>query len=147
MDKRFLLAGIVASVLLIAFGFLVHGVIMTSDYEKIRTLFRPEAEAMANMPIMILAHVIMGFAFAWVYKQGITDAPWHGQGIRFGIAAALLVTIPWYLIYYSVQPFPAPTVGKQLILDSISLILIALAVAFIYKKPATAETARSEAAE
>ena len=147
MDKRFLLAGIVASVLLIVFGFLVHGVIMTSDYEKVRSLFRPEAEAMANMPIMLLAHLIMGFAFAWIYKQGVADASWLGQGIRFGVAVALLVTVPWYLIYYSVQPFPALTVGKQLILDSISLILVAIAVAFIYKKPATAEAARSEAAD
>jgi hypothetical protein len=147
MDKRFWLAGIVASVLIILLGFVFHGVIMSGDYERIRNLFRPEAEAMANLPINILAHVIMGFAFAWIYKQGITDAPWLGQGIRFGIAVALLVTVPWYLIYYSIQPFPAQTVGKQLILDSISLFLIAIAVAFIYKKPAAAETARPEAAE
>jgi hypothetical protein len=146
MDKKFLIAGIVASVLLIGFGFLVHGVIMTSDYEKIRNLFRPEAEAMANLPIMLLAHVIMGFAFAWIYKQGVTNAPWLGQGIRFGIAVALLVPVPWYLIFYSIQPFPAQTVAKQLIFDSLSFLLIAIAVAFVYKTPATTETATSNAA-
>jgi len=146
MDKKFLIAGVVASILLIFFGWLVHGVIMTSEYAKTLNLFRPEAEAMANLPIMLVAHVIMGFAFAWIYKQGVTSASWLGQGIRFGIAVALLVAVPWYLIYYSIQPFPMQTIAKQIIFDSISLLLIAIAVAFVYRTPASAEASGADAA-
>ena len=136
MDKRFWIAGIVASVLFFALGFLFHGVLMTNDYMQLKSMFRPEAEAMANMPIMTVAHIIMGFAFAWIYAQGISGASWLSQGIRYGIAAALLVSVPWYMIYYSVQPWPGMTAFKMGLFDSISLIITAIAVAFIYKPKA-----------
>src|SRR5678816_1787003 len=136
MDKRFWIAGIVASVLFFGLGFLVHGVLMTNDYMQIKSMFRPESEAMANMPIMTVAHIIMGFAFAWVYAQGISGASWLTQGVRYGIATALLVSVPWYMIYYSVQPWPGMTAVKMGLFDSISLIITAIAVAFIYKPKA-----------
>jgi hypothetical protein len=136
MDKRFWIAGIVASLLFFLLGFLVHGVLMTEDYMRIKSMFRSEQDAMSFMPLMILAHVIMGFAFAWIYSRGISDAPWWMQGLRFGVAAVLLVTVPWYLIYYSVQPWPGSTVAKMTIYDSLSLIITAIAVAFIYKPTA-----------
>ena len=141
MDKRFWIAGVVASVLFFALGFLVHGLIMTGDYMKHKSLFRTEEEAMANMPWMTLAHVIMGFAFVWIYSKGISDGgSWMSQGLRFGIAAALLVTVPWYLIYYSVQPWAFATTAKQIILDAISIIIVAIVTAYIYK-PGTTSTA------
>jgi hypothetical protein len=133
MDKRFWIAGLVASVLFFALGFLVHGVLLTGDYMQLKPLFRPEEGMMGYMPLMILAHVIMGFSFAWIYSRGVSGAPWTMQGLRFGIAAVLLVTVPWYLIYYSIQPWPASTVAKQIIFDGISMIITALAVAFIFK--------------
>jgi hypothetical protein len=133
MDKRFLISGIVASVLFFILGFVVHGVLMTEDYMRIKSMFRSEEEAMGNMPLMILAHIIMGFAFAWIYSRGVSEAPWWMQGLRFGIAATLLVTVPWYMIYYSVQPWPGMTAVKMTVFDGISLIITSLVVAFIYK--------------
>jgi hypothetical protein len=133
MDKRFWIAGIVASLLFFILGFLVHGVLMTDDYMRIKSMFRPEDEAMGNMHWMIIAHIIMGFAFAWIYSRGVSNAPWLMQGLRFGIAAALLVTVPWYLIYYSIQPWPGMTAFKMTAFDSICLIITAVVVAYIYK--------------
>ncbi|HEX6127262.1 MAG TPA: hypothetical protein VFZ23_17955 [Pyrinomonadaceae bacterium] len=140
MNRRFLISGISASVFFFLWGFLVHGLLLTQDYMQIQSMFRPEAEAMGNMPYMILAHVIMGFALAWIYSQGISGASWIAQGLRFGLAAALLVTFPWYLIYYSVQPWPAEIVVKQVALDSLGLILAGLLVAFINKDSSTANS-------
>ena len=140
MNKKFLISGIAASLIFFLLGFLVHGVLLSQDYMQLKSLFRPEAEAMGNMPYMILAHIVMGFAFAWIYAQGVSGASWIGQGLRFGIATALLVTVPWYLIYYSIQPWPGATVAKQLVLDSISMVITALAVAFINKDSSPASS-------
>jgi hypothetical protein len=85
---------------------------------------------------MILAHVIMSGAFAWIYARGVESAPWAGQGLRFGIAIALLTVVPTYLIYYVVQPMPAATVVKQIVFDSILVIVLGLVVAFIEREPA-----------
>lgn len=138
MKKRFLIAGVAASLFFFLWGFLAHGVLMTQDYMQLKTLFRPEDEAMGNMPLMILAHVLMGFAFAWIYERGISGASWLGQGVRFGIAAAILVILPWYLIYYSIQPWPAATIAKAMVLGSIGMIVAGLIVAFVYKAPSPA---------
>jgi hypothetical protein len=136
MDKRFWIAGIAASVLFFVLGFLFHGVLMEGDYMQLKSMFRTQEEAMGNMPIMTAAHIIMGFAFAWIYAQGISGASWLTQGVRYGLATALLVSVPWYMIYYSVQPWPGMTAFKMGLFDSISLIITAIVVAFIYKPKA-----------
>ena len=140
MNKRFLISGIAASLLFFLFGFLVHGVLLAEDYMRLKNLLRPESEAMANMPYMILAHILMGFAFAWIYSQGVSGASWIAQGVRFGTAAALLVIVPWYLIYYSIQPWPPSTVAKQIIFDSIGMVIAGLLVAFINKESSPASS-------
>ena len=140
MNKRFLISGIAASVVFFLLGFLVHGVLLTQDYMQLKSLMRPEAEAMGNMPYMILAHILMGFAFAWIYAQGVSGASWVAQGVRFGTAAAFLVIVPWYLIYYSIQPWPPATVAKQIIFDSIGMVITGLVVAFINKDSSRANS-------
>ena len=57
--------------------------------------------------------------------------PFLGQGIRFGIALAVLMTIPMYLIYYAVQPWPGAVVVKQIVYDTVRMLLMGLAVAWI----------------
>ncbi len=141
MDKKFWIAGAAAFMASFLLGFIGHGVLLRGDYERLPNLFRPEADAMGYFPFLLLSHLIKGFALAWIYRQGISaGVPWLTQGIRFGIAAALLITVPLYLVYYAVQPMPGATVAKQLVFDSIGTILISLVVAFIYKAPGTSHS-------
>lgn len=140
MDKKFWIAGAAAFLVSFLFSFVAHGILLQPDYAQLPNLFRTETDAMGHFPFMLLSHLIKGFAFAWVYRQGISAGmPWLTQGVRFGIAAALLITIPLYLVYYAVQPMPAATVVKQIVLDSIGTILMALAVAFIFKTSIAAD--------
>jgi hypothetical protein len=142
MDKKFWISGIAASVVAFAAGFVVHGVLLHNDYAQLPSLMRTENDAMSHLPYLIVAHIVFGFAFAWVYSQGISaGVPWLTQGVRFGIAVALLVTIPMYLIYYAVQPWPGMTVAKQIVFDTISVIIIGILVAFINKPASATESA------
>jgi hypothetical protein len=135
---KFLLAAIAAFLISFVWGFLVHGILLHGDYAQLPNLFRPDAEAMGYLPYMMLSHAVKGFAFAWVYRQGISPGvPWLSQGIRFGIIASLLITIPFYLVYFAVQPMPATLVVKQMALDTVGTMLMALAVAYILKPAAT----------
>jgi hypothetical protein len=99
-------------------------------------LFRPEAEAQRYFPLMLLAHVIMAGAFVWIYSRGVEAKPWLAQGLRFGVAVAALTAIPWYLIYYVVQPLPGALVAKQIVLDAILLLILGAIAAFIYRRAA-----------
>jgi hypothetical protein len=135
MSKKFWISGIVATVLTFALGFVVHGVLLAGDYQGLMgTLMRKEQDAMGLFHFMIIAHIIMGFGAAWIYLKGVTEAPWLTQGVRFGIAAACISSIPMFMIYYVVQPTPGMLTVKQIIFDTITWIIIGIALAFINKK-------------
>jgi hypothetical protein len=131
MDKRFLTAWLVVFVLYMAGGMLVHGVILGEDY-RATGLMRPEAEAQQLLHLMILAHVLMAGAFTWIYARGVEDKPWLSQGLRFGLAVAVLF-VPIYIIYYVVQPTPSELAIKQIVLDTILTLVLGAAVAFLYR--------------
>jgi hypothetical protein len=135
MDKKFFIAWGAIFVVWMAGSFVVHGVLLHDDYAKLPTLFRPEAEAQQYFPLMILAHIILAGAFAWIYSRGVEAAPWFPQGIRFGLAIALLTVVPTYLIYYVVQPMPGLHVVKQIVFDGILILILGVIAALIYRQP------------
>jgi len=79
----------------------------------------------------LLAHVLMAGAFVWIYERGKEDKPWMQQGLRFGIAIALLAPIPTFMIYYTVQQTPGMLAVQQSIGDSLLVIVVALVTAFL----------------
>ena len=135
MSRKFLIAWAVVFVAWMVGSFVVHGFLLYADYAKLPAMFRGEADSAQYMPYMILAHVIMAGAFAWIYSRGVEAAPWLGQGLRFGVAVALLTVVPMYLIYYAVQPMPGMHVAKQIVFDGVLVLLLGMLVAFMYRGP------------
>jgi hypothetical protein len=131
MNKKFLVAWLLLFALYMAGGMLVHGVILGDDYMA-TGLMRPEAEAQKLMHWMILAHVLMAGAFTWIYVRGVENKPWLGQGLRYGLAVAVLF-VPIYMIYYVVQPTPGALACKQIVLDTILTLVLGVVVAFLYR--------------
>ena len=136
MNSKFAISVAVMFVVAMIFGFVVHGVILGQDYLQLASLFRTQQDQAGYFPYMLLAHVFMAAGFVWIYVQGRTDKPWLGQGVRFGLAVVVLVTLPGYLIYYAVQPLPGMLVVKQIALDAVSYVVMGIAVAWLYRKPA-----------
>jgi hypothetical protein len=136
MKGRFVPAWISVFLAWMAGSFLVHGVLLHQDYAQLPNLFRPESDAQRHFPLMILAHVIMAGAFVWIYSRGIESKPWLSQGIRFGVAIALLGVIPMYTIYYVVQPMPGSLVVRQMIYDGILTVLLGVVAGFYYRTAA-----------
>jgi hypothetical protein len=136
MNKSFLIAWVVLFVVWMAGSFVVHGVLLHDDYSKLGNLFRTEADSQQYFPLMILAHVLLSGAFAWIYARGVEAKPWFAQGLRFGVAVALLTIIPTYIIYYVVQPMPGATVVKQVVFDGLLMLILGVVAAFLYREPA-----------
>lgn len=133
MNKKTLISVVVVFIVSMGLGFFVHGVLLKPDYSQLPNLFRAEADQQNYFPYMLIAHVIMAVGFVWVYIKGKEDKPFLMQGIRFGVAIAVLMTIPTYLIYYAVQPMPAEIVFKQIIFDSLGMIFMGVLVAWVNK--------------
>ena len=131
---RFLISVVVLFVVGMALGFVVHGLLLGPEYAKLTgTLFRPEAEARNYFWAMLLAHVFIAVGFTWIYIRGREAKPWFAQGLRFGVAVAVLTTIPTYLIYLAVQPMPEALVVKQIVFDTIAMLIMGVVTAFINK--------------
>lgn len=139
MGGRFWISVVVTFVLALVIGFVVHGMLLHSDYASLPNLLRAEADAQGYFPWMILADLLIGFGYTWIYLKGRdTSKPALGQGLRFGAALAVAFMIPNYLIYYAVQPWPAAIVVKQIVFDSIGRLVIGVVVALIHQGPAKA---------
>jgi len=131
MNKKFLISVVVMFFMSMALGFLVHGFLLVQEYSKLTGLFRSQEDQANHFPFMLLAHVFIAYGFAWIYVKGKEDKPFLTQGICYGVAIAVLTTIPTYLIYYAVQPMPGVIVLKQIVFDTMGIVLMGIVVAWL----------------
>lgn len=135
MNKTFVLSVVAVFVMSMLLGYVVHHVLLGGEYAKLVQMFRMPADAKAHFPFMIAANVIMAIGWTWIYRIGRENKPWLGQGVRFGIAVALLCTIPMYLIYFAVQPYPSDVVALQIGYDTIASVILGIVVAAVNRDP------------
>jgi hypothetical protein len=137
MNKRLLIAWIVLFIAWLTGSFLVHGLLLRPDYMQLTHLFRTESDQQKYFPLMILAHLIMSGAFVWIYARGVEAKPWLAQGVRYGVAVALLTAVPSYMIYFVVQPMPGEVAIKQAAFDGVLMVILGVIVAWLYRNTAT----------
>lgn len=138
MDKRFWICGLAMSVATLLTGFMVHGLLLAGDYALlVGTLLRTQEDSQHYFPWMIVADLLIGFTMTWLYRFGFSEGrTTAAQGLRFGLAVALLSVVPLHLIYYSVQPTPAVLVVKQVIFDTIRFMLLGVLIAYLQPRRA-----------
>ena len=129
--NKLIVSAVVMFVMALVLSFLVHGVLLSGDYAQLQSWMRPQAEVQSLFAYMIVAQALFGVAFAWIYVQGREDKAWLAQGIRYGIAIAVLAIVPTYLIYHVVTPVPLVVAIKQIVYDTIRVVLMGVVVAWI----------------
>ena len=133
-DKKFWIAFVVIFIVTSALGFVVHGIWLAPDYEQLVGIMRSNEDQESLIHFMILAHLFYAFGLCWVYRMGHDGSKaWLGQGVRFGIAIAVLIWIPVYLIYHTVAMFPMAVVIKQIIGEVVSSLIVGVTLAFMHK--------------
>jgi hypothetical protein len=131
--KRFWLAVVAVFVATNVFGILIHGTLLLDDYSALPNLMRTPEEASPYMPFMFLGMASSSLALVWIYAQGVSKAPWLGQGIRFGMAVWALTAVPMFLIYYAVSPFPGILVVKQIGYEFGAVTILGIIAAAVYR--------------
>ena len=132
--KKFLIVWVVVFIVGFLLNFTIHGVLLNEDYSQLTNLLRTETDAQNHFHYMIVANVLYSLALAWIYAQGVTEKPWIGQGIRFGVAVWLMTAVPVYLTYYAVQPWPPEVIYKSIGFDLVRITLLGIIAASIYRK-------------
>jgi hypothetical protein len=143
MTKKFFVAWIAMFVAWMVESFVVHAWLLGADYARLPGLFRSEADSQQYFGWMIVAHVLIAGAFVWIYARGVeAGKPWPRQGMRFGLAVALLGVIPTYLIYYAVQPMPGALVVKQVVFDGVGVVLMGILVGWLHRSQSDSDRMR-----
>jgi len=124
--KRFLFAAIAAFVFVFLYEFLVHGFLMTSQYEKTATLWRPQEET--NMFAMLISQLLFGVAVAFFYPIVGPDTECK-KAIPFGVGLGLVMAMP-QIATYNYLPIPL----TLSLLWAVIAFIKALACSFIVSK-------------
>jgi hypothetical protein len=135
MSKSFWISVVVVFVMSMALGFTVHGLLLADDYGRLASLFRSPADQQRHFPFMFVAHALTAFGLVWIYSRGKENKPPLAQGVRFGLAMAMVVVVPKFLIYWVVQPMPHALALKQIVFDTVGMVLIGIVVAHLNKQP------------
>ena len=132
MDKKFIFTFILVFVVSMILGFITHGWALMDEYNA-TGIYRTEAEQQSMMVWMLLAHVIMAFAFVKLYVGGREDKPWLGQGLRFGFYFGLFAVVGIYMIFYVVLPMPELLAFRQATYDLINIMILGVVTAWMYR--------------
>ena len=134
MNLKFIISVIVLFVLSMGLGFVIHATLLADQYAALTDLYRQGADAESQFMYMLAAHVLIAIGLTWIYRMGQQpDKPWLAQGVRFGIAIAVVSTIPMYMIYYAVQPMPHSLMTMQVVYDVPAMVIMGIATALLNK--------------
>ncbi len=134
--KRLVPAIVVGYVLLLALGYLIHGVWLRPVYDEYLTVWRSEEVMLHKRWVLWVGQLIFTVLFAWVYTRGVEDKPWLGQGIRYGIVMTLLAVVPAVCTEYVVFPIPYTLALKWMVAGGVQLVVLGVVVAAFCKQPA-----------
>lgn len=127
---RIVIAIVVVFILSCAFGTIIHAFLLNNDYQQVAQLYR-------SAPILYMIFAgYFGFAVGsvWLYTKGVEDKPWLGQGLRFGLAIWLVVSVTSFFIEYATQPIPESLFVKQLGYELVNKLILGVVTAAILQK-------------
>jgi hypothetical protein len=135
MDKgRFALATGASYAVLLGLGYLIHGIWLAPIYQEYASVWRLEEIRLHKMWILWLGELVFAVMFVWIYSRGVEEKPWPGQGLRYGVAMALLVVVPTVLTEYVVYPVPYRLALDWLAGGAVQMLACGLVVAAIMRK-------------
>ncbi len=133
MDRKFLVATSIAFAVSFALSFIIHGVMLAGDYHSLLAVYRGPQFRPGMFAVLLVAQVVMAAAMAAIYRYGREERSFVGQGARFGLLAAAVSVIPHYMIGYAVTNIPASLAAKQVVLETVKVVAMGLAIAWVYR--------------
>src|ERR687884_603103 len=107
---RIVLAGLAAWIASIAIGYVINDIWLMRLYQANAWAYRRAEDVGELVPIGLAMQALGALAFAWVYAKGYEpnrEASGIAQGVRFGLAVALLIVGFATVWNYVTQPIAA----------------------------------------
>lgn len=128
--KRFIMASIVVYVAFQVMEFVVNNIILKSQYEALKNLWRPDMAS--KMWLMYLTGVLVAFLFTYIFIKG-REGKGLAEGIRYGLVIWGFVGIPMSLGFWAMLPIPFKLAVWWVIFSLVEYVIAGLLVAAIYR--------------
>ncbi|MFN0075604.1 MAG: hypothetical protein ACKVY0_03930 [Prosthecobacter sp.] len=133
--KSLLITIVVAFITIAVTDFLIHQVWLSATYAETKHLWRPEAEMMTKMPLMMLGQLIIAAAFSLIFAACVAEKRCLSCTLKFSFCLAL-ISCAGQMMMYAVQPIPGSLVVKWCVAITAQLQLLGFLVHKVYKLPA-----------
>ena len=137
INKTFWIGFVVVYVVMQALGYVIHEVLMGDTYEKLASIFRPEAEMMDMMWMMMVSSAVTMYMFCYIFTRGY-EGKGIMEGVRFGALVSFLMAGAWSVDVHVIYPVPANVASIWLISGFVSFMIAGAIFAAIYKPNAAA---------
>lgn len=135
---RVLLGGIAAGIIIDVIEFLLHGVVLASDWRQaMANLGRPMQETVGDMVFYVLLGLIYGILAVWLYAA---IRPRYGAGPLTALVAGFALWLLAYLLptlsWMALNLFPGRLLAIALLVGLVEILIATLAGAWLYKESA-----------
>lgn len=133
--KSLLITIVVAFITISVTDFLIHQVWLSAAYAETKHLWRPEAEMMAKMPLMMLGQLIFATVFSVIFASFVAEKRCLSTTLKFSFCLAL-ISVAGQMMMYAVQPIPGSLIVKWCVAITAQVLLLGVVVHKVYRVPA-----------
>ena len=127
---RIFLTGLAALFVAEALAIVIHGFLLAADYAPYYgTLLRGGDSPSWQFAFLTVAHAAYVSGLVWIYLH----VPFAGsrglRGLKLGLLGWVVGDAPIWMIWFAEQPWPTSLVGKQLVLELASSLIVGATIA------------------
>jgi hypothetical protein len=130
--KRLALASLAVFGVIFAYDFVLHGIILKTDYVVTGYLWRPPEEMGKYFGSLIFGQVLLSAAFSVIYAFLVGSRGCVRCGLIYGLLAGLLLCGPNF-ISFAVQPMPFDLIIKWTVARVLQMLLAGLVLGLVYR--------------
>ena len=135
---RLALAAVVATVVDAAYGFVVYGNLLHSEFARHSGVYRAEDVAAGYMPYLFLGTFLAMVAASYIYAKGYEGGSGLQEGLGFGAAIGLFAVGYAGLVNFAVLNIGRRLGGSMAIAAFAEWIIAGIVIGLVYK-PAQAK--------
>ena len=115
-----------------AYGYLIHEVGLSDTYQSLASVFRPEAEMMDMMWMMMVGSAFTLAVFCYIFTYGY-QGKGIMEGVRYGFWMGLFLAIPSSVDAYVVYPLTGELAVIWFVTGVVGMMIAGAVFAAIYK--------------
>jgi len=133
MSKKIWIGFIVVYIVMQVIDFLIHGLLLNSTYEAIRSAFPGIYRTPEDQKIWIFWIIGLFFAyfFVFIFSKGY-EGKGIGEGLRYGFYIALMMALPAAFAEYAMHTIPVSLSIEWFCLDIVKLLIAGAVAAMIF---------------